>query len=357
MKTDEPTVQSRQIHFSKVLKDFRGYQPSIGSDLHKLPLDRTEPPIPYRKLAEPIIFDVGRYPDARLLQSAFAQRYGVAAENILVTAGADEAIDRVCRAFLTNEDCELVTLAPTFEMIAHYAALAGATVRSANWMSSFPIDELMALVTERTRLIVIVSPNNPTGSVAPVVDIVSLAERFPNIPILLDLAYVEFAEIDPTLQLANYPNIIITRTLSKAYGLPGLRIGCAIAAPFIIKQLASCGGPYSVSSLSLSIACSALIEDKESLCRYVKRIKTERQEFCLLLDALAIAYFRSESNFILLRPLDAIRFDRALTEASINTRAFSRDPVLSGLRRITMPGNEPAFDQLVKAISQATKEL
>ena len=348
------TTQDVGVIFSRTIANVRPYNSLSAGNSIALPLDKTEPPIPYRMSVQVDSSAIERYPDPRALQSTFAKRFGVTPNNVLVTAGADEALDRACRTFLAGENAELVTIAPTFEMIARYASLAGATVRAANWMDNeFPLDAIIALHSERTRLIVLVSPNNPTGAVIPTRAIVALATRFRNTPIVLDFAYVEFASIDPTLELRQYSNIIIVRTLSKAYGAPGLRVGCAIGEAPILERLLVAGGPYPVSSLSIAIGCTILSEEQPAIENYVKRIQFERTTFSEMLTKLGCAFVRSEANFVLIRAQNDSYFDQVVSSFGINTRAFANDPQLTGMRRITMPGNAEAFERLTNAITIA----
>jgi histidinol-phosphate aminotransferase len=299
-----------------------------------------------------------RYPDQYALQEALVSRYEIGTERILITAGADEAIDRMCRAFLPGEDAELLTIRPTFEMIAHYSRLSGATLRSAFWLGSeFPLEEIGSLHSERTKLLVLVSPNNPTGAAIPTTSIVELATRFENTPILVDLAYVEFSSEDPTRELLQFDNIILIRTFSKAYGLPGIRIGYALGNPDFLRAMLTAGGPYSVTSHSLSVALNALKANDLSLQNYVRAIQRERENFCELLSRLDVNAIRSEANFVLIETLDGVIFDRIMEEFGIQTRAFPHDAELVNMRRITLPGDRNAFNKLQQAIITAFTAL
>jgi histidinol-phosphate aminotransferase len=294
------------------------------------------------------------YPDQSALQQALASRYEISPKRVLITAGADEAIDRVCRAFLPGEDAELLTIRPTFEMIAHYSRLSNATIRSVYWLGSeFPLTEIISFHSKRTRLMVLVSPNNPTGAAIPMDAIVKLATQFENTPILVDLAYVEFSSQDPTRVLLQFDNIILVRTFSKAYGLPGIRIGYALGNPEFLRAMLTAGGPYSVTSHSLSVALNALNTNDSSLQTYVLAIQSERESFCKLLSELNIDSIRSEANFVLIRTPEGALFDCRMKEFGIQTRAFPLDAELVNMRRITLPGNRTAFDKLQQAITAA----
>src|SRR5262249_6005414 len=195
-----------------------------------------------------------RYPHAEELERLLAKRLGIAASCVLVTAGGDEAIDRACRAFL-ERGRDLFLPAPTFEMIGRYARQAGATIISTPWLTGpYPADAVLSLVSPRTAMIAVVSPNNPTGNVATARDLERVSTASPDSLILVDLAYAEFADDDLTPVALGQPNAIVIRTFSKAFGLAGLRVGYAIGPERMIRVMRAVGGPYPVSGLSLLIA-------------------------------------------------------------------------------------------------------
>ena len=164
-----------------------------------------------------------RYPSAAGLEAVLAERFARPPGGVLVTAGADDALYRACLAVLAPGR-EVVLPVPTFEMLPRYAQLAGGMLRAVPWPDGpYPTDAVLAAVTPRTAMVVVVSPNNPTGCVATGEDLRRLADRAPQAVLLVDLAYVEFAEEDLTAAALALPNAIATRTFSKAWGLAGLR--------------------------------------------------------------------------------------------------------------------------------------
>ncbi|MFZ4576676.1 MAG: aminotransferase class I/II-fold pyridoxal phosphate-dependent enzyme, partial [Phycisphaerales bacterium] len=170
---------------------------------------------------------VRRYPDASALEQEIAARLGVPPACVVVTAGGDAAIDRVCRAFI-EPGSEVVLPTPTFEMIGRYARSAGAQLREVRWEDTeFPVGEVVRAVSARTAMIAAVSPNNPTGAVVRAADLLTLSAAAPDALLLVDLAYTEFAEVDLTPVAVALPNAVVIRTFSKAYGLAGIRVGYA----------------------------------------------------------------------------------------------------------------------------------
>ena len=209
-----------------------------------------------------------RYPDAGPLEAELARRLGVAPERVLVTAGADDGVDRMCRSLLAPGR-ELVLPVPTFEMFERFARLAGADVRTVPWTPGpWPVDEVLAVLGPATAMIAMVSPNNPTGSVADEDAFVTISRAAPGAVIAADLAYVEFADRDPTPRLLDLPNVVVLRTLSKAWGLAGLRVGYAAGPADVISWMRAAGSPYSVARPGLAVAARRLAGGSEDVDRF-----------------------------------------------------------------------------------------
>jgi histidinol-phosphate aminotransferase len=200
-----------------------------------------------------------RYPDAAELERAIAGRLGLEPAQVLVTAGADDALDRACRAFLSDGG-ELVLPTPTFEMLERYARAAGARVRPVEWPAGpYPVEQVLARCGESTALVAVVSPNNPTGAVARAGDLRRLAQAAPQARLLVDLAYAEFADEDLTSAALEIPGALVTRTFSKAWGLAGLRVGYALCSnAAVCRALRAQGYNYPIARFSYELACCAL---------------------------------------------------------------------------------------------------
>ncbi|MGP1310885.1 MAG: pyridoxal phosphate-dependent aminotransferase, partial [Phycisphaerales bacterium] len=246
--------------------------------------------------------DLRRYPDARGLEREIAARFGVDPARVVVTNGADDAIDRVCRAFLTPGRV-MATHAPSFEMIERSARLVGAEVRNVDWADGrFPRERFVESIDGSVALAALVSPNNPTGGSIPTDDLRSIARAAASngAVVLADLAYVEFADADPTPDLLREPNVVIVRTFSKAMGLAGLRIGYAIVPPDLANALRAAGGPYPVSSISLAAASSAL-RGGERRRGFIDRLRDERERLTETLRSAGVAALDSQANFVAAR--------------------------------------------------------
>lgn len=297
------------------------------------------------------------YPDAGPLEAALAERHGVAPEQVLVTAGADEALDRIFRAF-TWPGREAVLPWPSFVMIPHYGRLAGATMRTVPWLQGeLPTREVLQAVGEATSLVFCVSPNNPTGAVASRTALTSLFQgvstKSPEALVVLDHAYAEFADEDLTDLALSFPNGLVLRTFSKARGLAGLRIGYALGPPEVIRLLRAAGGPYPVSAASLVLAWAALRASSPAESAYLKAVRDERERLPRLLQDLGAACLPSQGNFVLARFGAAEWVRDALAGLGIGVRLFPGEEALEQCLRITCPGAAEGFARLEHALRAA----
>jgi histidinol-phosphate aminotransferase len=290
---------------------------------------------------------LSRYPDARPLEAAIAARHGVDPARVIVTAGADEALDRACRTFLAPGR-SIVLPSPTFEMIGRYAALAGGRVVRPAWPGgAWPLEAVLESIDDATALVAIVSPNNPTGAVVGRDAIAKVAAAAPAL--LVDLAYVDFADDDPTSFALTIPNAIVFRTFSKAWGLPALRVGYAIGPEPWIGGMRASGGPYPVSGLSLALVARWLEIGADDVEAFVARVREERRDLEALLGARVEP---SQANFVFARFDDAERVRAELARRGIAVRIFPNDPALAGALRVTLPGEPAAFARVRAAFTE-----
>ncbi len=295
--------------------------------------------------------DLRRYPDARPLERQIAALLGVDAERVLVCAGGDDAIDRACRACL-EPGRELILPTPTFEMIRRSAELAGASVRTVPWVAgAYPTSAVLAEVTDRTSMIAVVSPNNPTGLVADAQSLDVLSAAAPTAMLLVDLAYTEFASDDLTQAALRLPNALIVRTFSKFCGLAGLRVGYCVGDARVIRALRAVGSPYPVSAASLRIA-SASLEPAAARERSAVRagVVANRQRIAGVLKTLGASTVPSQANFVLARLGEPARVARGLAALGIAVRQFPGTPELRDALRITIPASAADADRLVRSL-------
>lgn len=227
----------------------------------------------------------------------------VSAEQLILTNGSDQAIDIVLRALL-NEGDEMVMAQPGFAMFFQVARSLGAAVVSPEYSADmrFPFEEMVESVSAKTRLIVVINPNNPTGSSASQEQIATLLRTFPDVAILVDEAYFEFTGQTAIPLLARHSNLIVLRTFSKAFALPSLRLGYAVGDPGFIEHLYKIRGPYDINMMAL-VAAQAQLEHREMWEGMVREIMFQAKPALENFFAEeGVAFFKGEANFMLVVP-------------------------------------------------------
>jgi HAD superfamily hydrolase (TIGR01548 family) len=200
---------------------------------------------------------------------------------------------------------------------------------------------------------VVVSPNNPTGSVASADDLRRISAARPDAVVLLDHAYVEYADDDLTAVALALPNVLVLRTLSKAWGLAGCRIGYAVGSPDMIAALRAAGGPYTVAGPSVALALARLARPTPELREHVACIRQERDALIALLTALGLEPWPSQTNFVFVECGSSGRtafIAAALRALGVLVRDFPDRPGLTTALRITLPGDAASFARLTAAL-------
>lgn len=293
------------------------------------------------------------YPDLGALTERIAARHGLDPRRVVVTDGADGAMDRLFRAYL-EPGRELLTPVPTFEMIHRFAAACGATVRSVPWLGPFPLREITAAIGPATALAAIVSPNNPTGSVVTAGELDELARRAAaaGALVMLDHVYAEYADRDLTAEALAHDNVVVLRTFSKAWGLAGCRVGYALASPEVAATLRNAGNPYPVAAPSARIARRRLERGGGAMRRHVGRVRRERRRLTSWLTGRGIAVPPSQGNFVLADLGRRAGFTRrALAALGVLVRAFPHRPEIAEALRISLPGDPGGFRRLLDALA------
>jgi histidinol-phosphate aminotransferase len=284
---------------------------------------------------------LARYPERRPAEEIVAAHFGVSARELLLTNGTDEAIHLICESYLEPGD-EVLIVVPTFAMFEIYAAATGARVFSipaaANF--EFPTSSVLSRITSRTRLIAIANPNNPTGAFAPVREIAQLAERAPRAAILVDEAYFEFCGDSMAPGWRTQPNLFVSRTFSKAYGLAGLRIGVLMGHQGQMAMLRRASSPYNLNSVALAVLPEALA-DREYVSDYVSQAVAGRAKLEAELSTHGIRYWPSRGNFVLVYLGDkSTAFVAEMRERGILVRDRSSDHGCRDCVRITVGTRE-----------------
>ncbi len=219
----------------------------------------------------------------------------------------------------------------------------------------FPVEQVEAAITPATAAVAVVSPNNPTGAIATPDDLRRLSAAAPHALLLVDLAYGEFADVDLTEVALSLPNAVVFRTLSKAWGLAGLRVGYVAGPAAVIDWLRAAGNPYAISGPSIAIATHRLAEGQAEVDAFVRRVRVERVELAAHLAHLGGEPLESQANFVLTRLPDALWARDALAGLGIAVRAWPGHASLGRVVRITCPGDETQFSRLLGALQAALR--
>lgn len=302
---------------------------------------------------------LNRYPDPqpRALRERLAELYGVAGENVLIGRGSDEAIDLLVRAFCGEGRDAILISPPTFGMYAVAARTQGAAIIEVPLGNGFEldVDDLLAHVTDNTKLVFVCSPNNPTGALVPLTAIARLALALRDRAlVVVDEAYLEFADgaTSAAALVAREDNIAVLRTLSKAYALAGARIGTLIAHAQVVALLRRIQAPYPLPTNCVDAAMAALtpsaLDEARSRIRLLLR-ERERVARALAKATGVLGVLPSAANFLCVRFADAAATYRALLAIGILVRDVSRYPQLDGCLRITI-GAPDENDALLRAL-------
>ena len=302
--------------------------------------------------------DVSTYPSYPELIRACARHFNVDPEWILLTNGLDEgilmaAVGHIARARV--HDAETIVPLPAFDPYPNATAAVGATAIRipAEPGYVFQTDAVLRAVTPRTRMIFLNTPNNPTGQLIRAADLRRIAGAAPHAIVLVDEAYIEFGGETFLPELAAYPNVLIGRTFSKAYGLAGMRVGIVIGQPPALDPVRMVTLPFNINGVAIAATLAAL-EDQEFLPAYARQVDESRRRIYAACERLGLTYWRSAANFVLVRVGDTVApFVQALAARNVHVRDRSKDPATPGCIRITagvLKHTDSAIDALESVV-------
>ncbi|MGD1044833.1 MAG: histidinol-phosphate transaminase [Bacteroidota bacterium] len=298
---------------------------------------------------------LNRYPDPyqRELRTILANINGVAAENIFVGVGSDEVIDLLVRVFCEPKRDSVILLEPTYGMYRVAASIQDVQIRSCLLNDKFQInhDAVKKTIDATTKLIFCCSPNNPTANLLSSEDIFALCQL--GAMVIVDEAYIDFAQSTSIgKQVFMHANLVVLRTLSKAWGLAGIRLGYCIADPIVVSFMLKVKAPYNINTLTSRAALQALSKGKK-LRGTINAIVKEREWLSTNLAAIPCIenVFPSDANFILVRCKNATALYEYLTTKEIIVRNRSTEPLLQNCLRVTV-GTRQENKQLIRAMKE-----
>lgn len=302
---------------------------------------------------------INRYPDPhqKALKSRISEIKGIAAGSLFLGNGSDEAIDLVYRVFCEPGESNTVSIAPSYGMYEVAAAMNDVEFRKVQLRPDFSMDTeaMLAATDSKTRLMFICSPNNPTGNSFPAEQIEELLERFGGV-VVLDEAYIDFS-VRPSLAslVKRYPNLIVLQTLSKAWGMAGLRIGLAVADPAVISLMSKVKYPYNINVVAQKMALMKLDEaakDKAVAEIVGQRFRLEKElRKCPEVKGI----YSSDANFLLVRFDNPDEVYGRLLAGGVIVRNRSKVPGCEGCLRITV-GTPAENDRLLRLLASPVTE-
>lgn len=301
-------------------------------------------------------FDNGynRYPDPHqhCLKQMLVLKKGIPEENIFIGNGSDEAIDLIFRVFCEPRIDNVISIAPSYGMYRVAAAINDVEMREVQLGENFtlPVDMMLECADDATKVMFICSPNNPTGNAFPHREILRLADRFNGI-VVVDEAYIDFSDMPSlTNEISQHPNIVVLQTLSKAWGMAGLRLGIALADAQIIDIMSKVKYPYNINVATTRIAGQLLLND---VTDHVEEIKAQRAEVARKLSAVKTVrhIYPSDANFLLVRFDNPDEVYDYLISKGIIVRNRSRVRGCDGCLRITIGTIEENM-KLIEALKE-----
>ncbi len=336
------------------------YSPPTGDRADKLRLDFNEntvgcSPRVAAALKERVAAGLlSIYPEYGEAKAAVARYFRVTPGQFVFTNGTDEAIQVFVNTYL-DAGQEALLLTPSYAMFRFYCEVAGARIKEVGYQPpayEFPLQQVLEAITPETRAVILANPNNPTGTGVSLPGIERILSRARKAVVLVDEAYYEFSGVTALGEIERVPNLFVSRTFSKAFGMAGMRVGCLFSHEANVAFLRKAQSPYSVNSLAV-IAARAAVRDEQYIRAYVAEVLAAREVLCLGLERLGVPYVPSSANFVLGRFGErAIEVRDALRERGILVR--DRGYEAPGCVRITV-GTREQTRRLVAALEEILK--
>jgi histidinol-phosphate aminotransferase len=337
------------------------HPPLAGRDALRLDFnENTFAPSPtvLKKLQSITAAALTTYPERQPVEQIVAQHHGLEADQVILTNGVDEAIHLIAVAFLDHGDEALIWTPGFFMYDVSIALMAPGGLRKvqADASLAFDLPRFLAAITPQTRLIIVASPNNPTGAVVPREHLLRIAAAAPHAVLMVDEAYFHFHGETTLADVATVPNLLVTRTFSKAYGLANLRVGMVAGPARLIEFLRKVSSPYNVNGIALAVLPDALA-DEAYLAWYVEQVRVGRERIMAGLDTLRVPYFPSEANFVLMNiGSNHKELVAAMRARGVLLRDRSSDPGCDGFVRITV-GVDDQVTLGLEALAASLKEI
>lgn len=297
---------------------------------------------------------VNRYPDPQQsnLKNVLAQQKGISKDNILLGNGSDEVLDLILRVFCEPNKDKIITLPPTYGMYEVLANVNAVDVIKINLSESFQpkVDDILNSADQYSKILFLCSPNNPSGNSFNIKNVERLLLNFNGI-VVIDEAYIDFSDQKSWLsRLEEFPNLIITQTLSKAYGMAGIRLGICYASKEIISVLNNIKPPYNINELTQQKALERL-SIPEDVKNEIQNILQQRNWLAEKLKNIAFVeiIYPSDANFVLVKVDNAIKRYDQLIQKGIVVRNRTNQPGCENCLRFTI-GTKTENEKLITTL-------
>jgi histidinol-phosphate aminotransferase len=312
---------------------------------------------------------IASYPEYTPAVLACATYFNVDPEWVLLTNGLDEGILMMAMGHISRSrlhDAETIIPLPAFDPYPNSTAAVGATgvrVPAPADLSAFQTQAVLDAITPQTKIVFLNTPNNPTGQLIPIDDLVRIAEAASHAIVFIDEAYIEFGGTSFLPRLAAHANVIVGRTFSKAYGLAGMRLGVMIGQAAALDPVRAVTLPFNINAVALT-ALQAALADASFLPAYAAQVRESRERLYAACRRLGLGYWESAANYVLVRVAPAGSPDAAgiaagyvaaLAAQGVHVRDKSGDPMTPGCLRITT-GVREHTDAVIAALESVTVE-
>lgn len=313
------------------------------------------PPAAERAVREAAVATVTRYPPLYTaeLKNALAAYTGVTPGQIVTGCGSDDVLDSAIRAFCEPGD-RIAYPDPGFAMIPIFARMNGVEPVAVPLLGGTRLDPY-AMLAARARVIYLCSPNNPTGNALDPVAVRRVVEESTGI-VIVDEAYAEFAPWNALAMIAHSERLLVTRTLSKAFGLAGLRVGYAVGADALVAEVEKSRGPYKVNGVAERAALMAVTSDLGWVRSHIALAVDNRERLSASLRTLGLAPLYSDANFVLVPVRGASALARVMRDDGVAVRPFTELPEIGDALRISIGPWDMMEEVLAALISALARE-
>ena len=312
------------------------------------------PPAAARAIRECASSTITRYPSlyGAALKAALADHSGVTPDMVVTGCGSDDILDSAMRAFGDPGDLVAATN-PTFAMVPIFAKMNGLRSTLVTELPDHDVDA-DALLASGAKVIYVCSPNNPTGALVARRTLEKLVDNAPGV-LIVDEAYVEFAGVSNVDLLQRSPRLLLVRTMSKAFGLAGLRVGYALGQPALVREVEKSRGPYKVNALAEQVAITALRQDVQWVLEHIQLAVENRDKLTIELLKLGLDPMPSSANFVCVPVPDCVNVGLAMRERGVGLRPFPDLPGVGDCLRISV-GPWSLVAQAVKVLGTVLKK-